>query len=456
MTAIEGNSERRRRIAVIGSGPSGFYACDALLSAVPPLEVDLYDSLPAPFGLVRYGVAPDHAKIKTVIRVYERTAEKAGFSFLGHVEVGRDIAIEELKAHYDAVVFANGAQTDRQLGIPGEDLPGSYTATEFVAWYNGHPDYADRAFDLSHDVAAVIGQGNVAVDVARILCKTVDELRHTDIAAHALDVLAESRVREVHMIGRRGPAQAAFTPPEIKEFGDLADCDPVVDPADLALNAESRQEVEEDQQARKNLEALTKLASRAPASKSKRFIVRFCLSPVALLGADKVERVRLERNRLTGEAGKQRAVGTGETSELQCGALFRSVGYRGLPLTGIPFDERSGTFPNEAGRITREGRPIPGLYAVGWIKRGPTGVIGTNKPDSMETVKNLLADLSSLPPCPQPNGQAVRSLLASRGVAVVDYDAWRRIDAAETERGKAAGKPREKFVTIEEMLKAAQ
>jgi ferredoxin--NADP+ reductase len=456
MAANMGNTERRRRVAVIGSGPSGFYACEALLAAGSTASVDLYDSLPTPFGLVRYGVAPDHAKIKSVIRVYERTAQRDGFTFFGNVSVGRDIGVEELRSFYDAIVFANGAQTDKRLGIPGEDLPGSYTATEFVAWYNGHPDYRSRTFDLSHDVAVVIGQGNVAVDVARILCKTPEELKDTDIAAHALAALRESRVREVHMVGRRGPAQAAFTPPEIREFGELVACDPVVDPADLQLSPESRQELEENSEARRNVEALVEFSKRAPTTKPKRFVVRFCLSPVELRGAHGVERVRLERNRLTGEPGRQRAVGTGESSELACGAFFRSVGYRGVALPGVPFDERSGTFPNLAGRIVRDGQPIPGLYAVGWIKRGPTGVIGTNKPDSIETVKNLLADLPTLRPCPRPDSEVVRELLTARGVRVVDYDAWRRIDAAEVARGQAAGKPREKFVTIEEMLEAAR
>jgi ferredoxin--NADP+ reductase len=418
--------------------------------------VDLFESLPTPFGLVRYGVAPDHAKIKSVIRVYERTAQREGFLFFGNVVVGRDITVEELRSYYDAVVFASGAQTDRRLGIPGEDLPGSYTATEFVAWYNGHPDYRDRVFDLSREVAVVIGQGNVAVDVARILCKTVDELKDTDIAAHALEALARSGVREVHMIGRRGPAQAAFTPPEIREFGELAECDPVVDPRDLDLSAESRQESEEDSQVRKNVEALRQFAGRPPASKPRRFRVRFLLSPVELLGAGRIERVRLGRNRLEGPSGGQKAVATGETVELSCGAFFRSVGYRGVELPGVPFDARSGTFPNQAGRITRNDKPDPGLYAVGWIKRGPTGVIGTNKSDAVETVKNLLGDLPRLPLCSRPDSLAVRDLLASRGVQVVDYDAWRRIDAAEIARGEAAGKPREKFVTVAEMLEAAR
>jgi len=452
VVSILGTDKRPLRVAIIGSGPSGFYAAEALFSAESRVCVDMYDRLPAPFGLVRYGVAPDHEKIKKVIKVYERTAENQDFAFLGNVKVGEDLTIEELRAHYDAIIFACGAQTDRRLGITGEDLPGSYTATEFVAWYNGHPEYLDRTFDLSNEVAVVIGQGNVAVDVARVLCKTVDELKHTDIAAHALDALAESRVCEIHMIGRRGPAQAAFTPQEIKEFGELADCDPVVNPADLQLSPASQTEIDSSSQARKNLDALTEFAQRPQPTKCKRFFVRFFQSPKELRGKGKLQTLVLERNRLVGEPGKQKARGTGETWAMGCGALFRSVGYRGVELPGIPFDPDRGIFPNVDGRIARDGEALGGLYAVGWIKRGPSGVIGTNKPDSIATVKNLLSDLSVIQPCANPNSDAVRDLLANKNVMVVGYDEWKKIDAAEVERGKAEGKPREKFVTIDEMI----
>ena len=452
-----GTDERPLRVAIVGSGPSGFYAAEALFKAPESVVVDMFERLPAPFGLVRYGVAPDHAKIKNVIKVYERCAQNDAFAFWGNVAVGSDISVDELRAHYDAVVFACGAETDRKLGIPGEDLPGSYTATEFVAWYNGHPDYLDRTFDLSHEVAVVIGQGNVAIDVSRILAKTTDELKNTDISQHALDALDESRVKEIHMIGRRGPAQTAFTPQEIKEFGDLADCDPIVDPDDLVLDATSQAMLEDPayREKKKNYEALTEFAARPAPSKSKRFVVRFFQSPKELLGDGRLERVVLERNRLEGKPGKQKARGTGETTELACGAFFRSVGYRGLPIAGVPFDDWSGTFPNDGGRIESDGAPVPGLYAVGWIKRGPSGIIGTNKPDSIATVKHLLEDLPNLVPCENPDSGAVRELIASRGTKIVTYDAWLKIDAAEIERGKRVGKPREKFVRLDEMLEAA-
>jgi ferredoxin--NADP+ reductase len=444
------------RVAVVGSGPAGFYAAEALFGVDARVLVDLYDRLPAPFGLVRYGVAPDHAKIKNVIKVYERTAQNPNFAFLGNVAVGDDISVDELRMFYDAIIFACGAETDRRLGIPGEDLPGSYTATEFVAWYNGHPDYQGRTFDLSHEVAVVIGQGNVAIDVARILSKTVDELKTTDITARALELLAESRVREIYMIGRRGPVQAAFTPQEIKEFGNLADCDPVVDAADLEVCGSSQVELKDtkNSQARKNYAALEDFAGRPEGAKSRRFIVRFFQSPIEIRGEGKVEEIVLEKNALIGEPFAQKAAGTGEKFTLPCGAFFRSVGYRGVAIPGVPFEDRKGIFPNRSGRILADGQPVRGMYAAGWIKRGPSGIIGTNKPDSIETAKNVIADLPSLEPCERPDRAAVFDFLVSKGVRVVNYDDWRRIDAAEIERGKRVGKPREKFVDVQEMIAA--
>lgn len=442
------------RIAVVGSGPSGFYAAEALLAGAAPAQVDMFEALPAPFGLVRYGVAPDHPKIKNIIARYEKTAAHPGFAYFGNVEIGRDIAVGELRRFYHAVIFASGAQTDRRLGVPGEDLPGSYTATEFVAWYNGHPAYRDRAFDLSHECAIVVGQGNVAVDVARILAKTVDELKGTDIAAHALEALAESKVREVRMVGRRGPVQAAFTPPELKELGELADCDVIVDPAELELNDASRAELEvlKWRDSIKNYNLLKELAARPPAGKTRRLLIQFFRGPRQLTGATRVEAVLMERNTLSGEPGAQKARGTGVTETIPCGVVFRSVGYRGVPIDGIPFDEKSGVFLNEAGRVLQDGKVVAGLYVVGWIKRGPSGIIGTNKPDSFETVQLVLADAPALPPCEEPSRDAVLDLLRARGVRVVSYEDWRRIDAAEVARGTPVGKPREKLVRVTEML----
>ncbi|MCK5015401.1 MAG: FAD-dependent oxidoreductase, partial [Candidatus Omnitrophica bacterium] len=401
MASELGTDQRPLRVAIVGSGPSGFYAAQPLLKSETSVIVDMYDRLPVPYGLVRYGVAPDHAKIKNVTNVYKRTAEQPGFSFMGNVNVGKDISVEELKKYYDAIIFTCGAETDRKLGVPGEDLEGSYTATEFVAWYNGHPDYRDRQFDLSGEVAVIIGVGNVAMDVCRILCKTVDELKTTDIAQHALDVLAKSNIKEIHMVGRRGPAQAKFTPMEIREFGELTDCDPIVDPKDMEISEVSQTELDDPKNSanKKNFEILKAYSTREDTGKPKKFFIHFLESPAELVGEGKVQKLIIEKNELVGEPGKQKSKGTGVKSEMNCDILFRSVGYRGIAIEGVPFHEAWGIFPNKEGRITDGDSVVPGLYTAGWIKRGPSGVVGTNKPDSEETVARLLEDVSHLTPC---------------------------------------------------------
>ena len=454
MSSTLGSPENPLRVAVVGSGPSGFYAAESLLQSDKKVTVDMFERLPAPYGLVRYGVAPDHPKIKNVIKIYEKIAEKPNFSFLGNVTVGRDIGVQELRNFYDVILLTYGAASDRKLGIPGEDLPGSYTATEFVAWYNGHPDYRDRKFDLSGKVAVVIGQGNVAADVCRILCKTPDELKNTDIAQHALEALQQSKIGEVHMVGRRGPAQAAFTPIEIREFGELADCDPVVDPLDLELNPASRTELEtvKELTRKKNIEILQKFAALGASSKRKKIFIRFLRSPVEIKGNGRVEKVVFEKNELTGEPGKQQARATGQKEEWPCGIFFRSVGYHGVPTPGVPFDERAGVILNQEGRVTESGRVIPGIYAAGWIKRGPTGVIGTNKADSDDTVRHIFEDISQLPAAPQRDTRLLLESLKKKGVRVVSFPGWKKIDAQEISRGQPAGKPREKFTSVAEML----
>ncbi len=449
-----GSPDRPLRVAVVGSGPSGFYAAQALMKAEIEVQVDIIERLPSPYGLVRLGVAPDHQKIKNVIGVFERIAAKPNCRFLGNVTVGRDVTVEELRRHYDALIFAQGAETDRRLNIPGEDLPGSHTATEFVAWYNGHPSYRDREFDLSQETAVIIGQGNVAIDVCRILAKTVDELKHTDIAQHALDALAESRIKDIYMVGRRGPVQAKFTQLEIKEMGQLADCDPVVQAQDLKFDPVSQAEYDdpENKSAKRIVPILSEFADREPSGKARRLHILFKQSPAEIKGNGHVQSIVLERNELVGEPSAVKARGTGETEELTCGLVFRSVGYRGVPLPGIPFDEQRGVIPNENGRVLDDETPISGLYTVGWIKRGPSGIIGTNKPDSRATVTSLLQDLSDLEACPVPESGKILALLKERGVRVVSFEDWQKIDDAEVERGQATGKPREKFPTVEEML----
>ena len=449
-----GTAQNPARAAIVGSGPSGFYAAEALLESEQTVLVDMFERLASPFGLVRSGVAPDHPKLKEPIRVYQQIAESPQFRFLGNVTVGRDISVEELKGCYHAVIFACGAETDRKLGIPGEHLAGSHAATEFVGWYNGHPDYRDLVFDLSHETAVVIGQGNVAVDVCRILCKTVDELRHTDIAGHALEVLAQSRIRDVYMIGRRGPAQAKFTHQELRELGELADCDPILVADDLELNPASREELADrhNRASSKSQEVLQAFAARPAPTRHRRCHIRFLKSPKALKGEGRLERVVLVRNRLEGEPSQQVARETGEVEELVCGVLFRSIGYRGAAIPGVPFDNHRGVFPNQDGRIVDGQNVVPGLYVTGWIKRGPTGIIGTNRADSVATVASLLADLPNLPGGAKSGADGLTALLQSRRVRVVSYADWQKIDAAEVRRGAAAGKPREKFTSVEEML----
>ena len=428
------------RVAIVGSGPAGFYAAGALLGADPPAQVDMLERLPTPWGLVRLGVAPDHPKLKTVSKAFERIAERPGFRFLGNVEVGRDVAHEDLARLYDAVVYAVGAQTDRRLGIPGEDLPGSWAATEFVAWYNGHPDYQELDFDLNVERAVVIGVGNVALDVARMLALTPEELGPTDTADAAIAAICGASIREIVVVGRRGPAQAAFTTPELAELGELAGADVIVDPADLE-DAEPT-----DTNSERNLEVLREFAGREPAGKPKRVVLKFFASPVAIHGEDRVESVELVRNVLDDD---NRAVPTEERETLSCGLVFRSVGYRGVALPGVPFEERSGVIPNEGGRVA------PGVYVAGWIKRGPTGVIGTNKKDATETVERLLADLRDAPR-KGTTAEDVDALLDERGVRRVVYAGWLAIDEVERSAGEPLGRPRVKLCTWGELLAASE
>lgn len=453
MSAL-GSERNPLRVAVVGSGPSGFYAAEALLRSELNVRVDIIERLPAPYGLVRNGVAPDHPKLKKSIAVYERIARAPEVAFLGNVTVGKDIGVDELRRTHHAVVFASGAETDRAMGIPGEDLAGSHTATEFVGWYNGHPDYRDRVFDLGQPVAVIIGQGNVATDVCRILAKTVDELAHTDIAEHALASLAESRIREIHVIGRRGPTQAKFSHQELRELGELADCDPVVDPAALDLDPTSQAELDQEQgkAIARNMGILREFASRPAPTKRRRCILHFLESPIELAGERRVERVVLERNRLDGEPYHQVARGTGRTAALDCGLVFRSIGYRGVAMPGVPFDARRGVFANRDGRLVDGDQVVPGLYVTGWIKRGPSGLIGTNRADSVATIGALIEDVPGLDAAAKPGAEGLDALLAERRVRVVSYADWERIDAAEVERGEPKGKPREKFTRTEEML----
>jgi ferredoxin/flavodoxin---NADP+ reductase len=459
-----GSPDNPLRVAVIGAGPSGFYACEHILRhEATTAEVDLFDRLPTPYGLVRGGVAPDHPKIKSVTRVYDKTAARDGFRFFGNVKLGEDVSVEDLERHYHAIVYTFGAETDRHLGIAGEDLPGSHAATAFVGWYNAHPDYADQQFDLSCDRAVVIGNGNVATDVARMLALTEEELRETDTADHAIEPLAGNSISEIVVLGRRGPAQAAFTNPELRELGEMKQADIVVDPAELELDERSQAYLESedaDITTRKNVEILGEFAQRPLEGKPKKIILRFLRSPIELQGEGRLEKVIVGRNELVESGGALRAQDTGEREELECGLLLRSVGYTGVPLEGVAFDEKRGTILNRAGRVleSEEGDHRRGHYTSGWIKRGPSGVIGTNKKCAQETVDALVEDVEAgrLGTPEAPEAAAVEDLLRERGVDFVSYPGWQAIDAAETTRGEPEGRPRVKFVRVEEMLEAAR
>jgi ferredoxin--NADP+ reductase len=464
------------RIAVIGSGPAGFYAAGHLLKASQDnVEVDMLERLPTPWGLVRSGVAPDHPKIKSVTRVYEKTATNPRFRYFGNVTFGEHVSREDLLAHYHAIVYATGSPSDRPLGIAGEALPGSHAATEFVGWYNGHPDHTELEVDLlSAERAVVIGNGNVALDVARMLVLAPEELAPTDTADHALEVLASSRVREVVVVGRRGPAQASFTNPELLELGELADADVIVhsDELERAL-AVADASAEEDITSRRNVEILRDYASRTPAGHRKRIVLRFLLSPTVLLPNEHghLGAVQLIRNELVAAPdGRLRAQPTDEQETIQAGLAFRAIGYRGIALPGVPFDERAAVIPNQAGRVfdPDRGAPLPGEYVVGWIKRGPSGVIGTNKKDAQETVDAMLADLidssngsgPAHPPAARhrpsaPSALAIEQLLRVRQPDLVTYTGWEAIDRHERALGEPAGRPRVKLTSIEELLRVA-
>ena len=461
-----GSASNPLRVAIIGAGPTGFYAADHLLKQKDwVVQIDMYDRLPTPFGLVRGGVAPDHQKIKSVTRVFHKVATQPNFRFFGNVEFGKHVMLSDLQQHYHQILYTTGAQTDRNLGVPGEDLNRSHSATEFVAWYNGHPDYTNLTFDLSQESVAIVGVGNVAIDVARILARTPEELARTDIADYALEALRASRIKEIYVLGRRGPAQAAFTTPEVKELGELEDADVVTLPEEVDLDPLSLAELSEnpDKNVMKKVEVLQESARRPLSGKTKKLVLRFLVSPVEITGdeAGGVAGMRLGKNELYAtKDGQLRPRATENYEDLPIGLVFRSVGYQGVPIAGIPFNERWAVIANEKGRVVdpETGQALPGQYTAGWIKRGPTGVIGTNKPCAVETVDCMLEDLSQgkiLYPS-MLDAQSIEQMIRQRQPDYFTYEDWQRLDELEIARGKELGRPRVKLTSVEDMRHALE
>ena len=444
------------RVAIIGSGPAGFYAAEALLRRTDTVvHVDMFDRLPTPYGLVRGGVAPDHQSIKAVTRVYEKTAARPTFRFLGNVCLGQDVTVEELRRHYHQIVYAVGNEDDRRLGIPCEGIARCTPATVFIGWYNGHPDYRHAQIDLSVERVAVVGNGNVAIDTARILLRTPAELEKTDVAAHALEALRHSRVREVFILGRRGPEQASFTPPELKEFGEMEDVDTIVAPEELAgcIIPEAAGNTQQE----KNLKILQSYAARPPGTRAKKLHLRFRVSPTEIIaGADgKVAGLVLEKNRIKVQPdGTASARGTGETETLEVGMVLPAIGFAAKRIDGVPYDEKAKIIANEDGRVVDPASRtvIANEYVVGWARTGPQGLIGSHKGASAHVVEHMTADGAGLEGRELPEREAIDALLRGRGVQIVSFDDWKRLDDVEVARGERRGAPRDKIADVGAML----
>ena len=439
------------RVAIVGAGPAGIYAADILAKSGLPVTIDLLERLPTPFGLVRYGVAPDHPRIKQIIIALHKILERGDIRLLGNVDFGTDVTLAELRHFYDAVVISTGAIRDAALGIPGIDLPGSVGAADFVSWYDGHPDVPDT-WPLDARQVAVVGAGNVALDVARMLAKHADDLMTTEIPDHVYKTMASNPVTDVHVFARRGPAQAKFSTLELRDLGKLRDVDVIVYPEDFEFDAGSMAAIHSSNQTKQVVKTLTDWTLREPSelTASRRIHLHFLQRPVAVLGEDRVVGLRTERTVLTGDGS---VAGTGQMRDWDVQAVYRAVGYFGSPLPGLPFDEVTGVIPNREGRvIDADGEQVPGVYATGWIKRGPVGLIGHTKSDATETIRNLVADVDGLELAPERDPGAVATFLAERGVVPVEWAGWTLLDAHERALGAPQGRERIKVVPRAEML----
>lgn len=445
-------TEKTLNVAIVGSGPSGFYAAEALLKSKHNITTDVYEKLPVPFGLVRFGVAPDHPKLKMVVKVFSNIAQMAGFRFLGNVQVGKDVSIEELTSHYHAVIFAYGTEVERSLNIDGEELSGSHSAREFVAWYNGHPEYSHKKFDFSGEQAVIIGQGNVALDVARILLKTQDELKETDIADYALEALSKSNIKHIHIVGRRGPVQSKFSAKELREFGTLQECNVAVKYEDFSLNEASKIEENDNSSLniRTNLEFFRSFLSKETV-KSRVCNFDFFRNPLSINAkSGRVNSITFQKTILKGDSFSQQSVDVDETETLSSSLVFKCIGYKAAPIEGLIYDA-AGILVNENGRLKNDEGVISGLYATGWVKRGPSGTIGTNRADSVQTVNAILEDYDAL--CvSKKSPELLINKLRSTSNKIVSFSDWEALDRVEINRGKNMNKSRIKITTINEML----
>ncbi|GAA5105867.1 FAD-dependent oxidoreductase [Haloechinothrix salitolerans] len=444
---------RALRVAIVGAGPAGVYAADILDKSDTDVSIDLYERMPAPFGLIRYGVAPDHPRIKGIVTALHKVLDKPSIRLLGNVDFGTDLKLDDLREFYDAVIFSTGAAADRDLNIPGIEKDGSYGAADFVSWYDGHPD-VPREWPLTARSVAVIGAGNVALDVARILAKTADELASTEIPDNVYAGLKASPVTDVHVFGRRGPAQAKFTPQELRELDHSPNVEVIVYPEDIEFDEGSIAEMRAHKQVDMVVKTLQEWAIRDEGDRPKRLHLHFFHSPVEVLGDGSVTGLRTERTELTGDGNVR---GTGEHHDWDVQAVYRAVGYLSSPLPEVPFDHQTGTVPHEAGRVLDiDGDQVPGVYVTGWIKRGPVGLIGHTKGDAQETIRSLLADIDSLTPAVQPDEDAVLEFLEQRGVEYTTWDGWYQLDAHERSLGEAEGRERKKVVEREEMVRVSR
>jgi NADPH-dependent glutamate synthase beta subunit-like oxidoreductase len=452
-------NKKTLQVAIVGSGPSGFFVAESLIKSGIEVEVTILERLPTPYGLVRYGVAPDHQKLKSVSLTLEAIAQNPAITFLGNVKVGsNDLTLNQLRSLFHVVVLTTGMPKGSQLGLDGEDLEGVHTSSDFIGWYNGHPDFQNINFDLSQSSAVIIGHGNVAIDICRILTKSIDELKKSDITEQALELLSRSKIQRVHLVGRRGPVQAKFTTKELHELGKLENCHVTVDPKNMNLGMACRIELNDASNlvTRKNhsiYETYSENFNTKPVSAKKHISIDFMMNPKAFVGSERIEKIVFDKTKLDGPAFSQKSVNTESLIEIPCGLAFTSVGFKGTELGDLTLNPKNGTLLNENSRLLdKHGEVLFGMYAAGWVKRGPQGVIGTNRECAEDTVNSIVEDLPKYDGLNAPGKQALINLLHEKSIQFVTFNDWKVIDEEEVRRGQKIGKPREKFTSITEML----